>query len=169
VPLHDPDQRCRSAAAKSGAWHQDGSPTSKLPGSPPSFSAWLCSPSSCCPLGETAAGQDEQITGDSPDAGLAPLLLALPPHRRARRVLRLEPRPRPSAAIGRIHPLRHDMLSEPDRIAFGAAEKSGENILLERCVRAGLLAGAGIPARISRRSNGCPNPPLMPRWPIALI
>jgi hypothetical protein len=26
-----------------------------------------------------------------------------------------------------------------------------------------------IPARISRRSNGCPNPPVMPRWPIAPI
>ena len=36
-------------------------------------------------------------------------------------------------------------------------------------VRAGGLAGAGIPARLSRRSKGCPNPPLMPRWPIALI
>ena len=48
----DPDQRCRSTAAKSGAWHQDGFPTSRLPGSPPSFSAWLCSPSPCCPLGE---------------------------------------------------------------------------------------------------------------------
>jgi hypothetical protein len=35
-------------------------------------------------------------------------------------------------------------------------------------VRAGLLAGASIPARLSRRSKGCPNPPLMPRWTIAL-
>ena len=31
---------------------KDGFPTSKLPGSPLSFSAWLCSPSSCCPLGK---------------------------------------------------------------------------------------------------------------------
>jgi hypothetical protein len=37
---------------KSGSWHQDGFPKSKLPRSPLSFSAWLCSPSSCCPLDE---------------------------------------------------------------------------------------------------------------------
>ena len=72
----DPDQRCRSTAAKSGAWHQDGFPISRLPGSPPSFSAWLCSPSPCYPLGERGR-QDEQITGDSMPGGLAPLLLAL--------------------------------------------------------------------------------------------
>ena len=40
---NDPDQHGRSTAAKKGyAWHQDGFPTSKLPGSPPSFSAWRC-------------------------------------------------------------------------------------------------------------------------------
>ena len=56
---------------KSGAWHQDGFPTSKLPGSPPSFSAWrLCSPSSCCPLGERGR-QDEQITIVAGDHDLA--------------------------------------------------------------------------------------------------
>jgi len=66
----DPGQRGHPTAAKSGAWHQDGFPTSKLPGSPPSFSAWrLCSPSSCCPLGERSR-QDEQITGDSMKAGV---------------------------------------------------------------------------------------------------
>ena len=48
---HDLDQSRRSTATKNGAWHQeDGFPISKLPGSPLSFSAWLCSPSSCCPL-----------------------------------------------------------------------------------------------------------------------
>jgi hypothetical protein len=57
-------------------------PTSKLPGSPPSFSAWrVCSTLSCCPLGERGR-QDEQITGDSMKAGLPPLL-ALPAHRLA--------------------------------------------------------------------------------------
>ena len=76
-------KRCHPTTAKSGSWHQDGDgfPTSKLPGSPPSFSAWrLCSPSSCCPLGERGR-QDEQITGDTmkrPGAGLAPLFLSLP-------------------------------------------------------------------------------------------
>ncbi len=54
------------------------------------------------------------------------------------------------------------MFSEPDGAPLGPAEQSGENILLERCVRAGVLAGAGIPARLSRWSKGCPNPPLMP-------
>ncbi len=67
--LLDPDQRCRSTAAKSGAWQQDGLPTSKLPGSPLSFSSWRCSPSSCCPLGERGR-QDEQITGNSMKAGV---------------------------------------------------------------------------------------------------
>ena len=37
--------------------------------------------SSCYPLGERGATQDEQIAGDSMKAGLAPLLLALPAHR----------------------------------------------------------------------------------------
>ena len=37
IPAHDPDQRCRSTAAKSGVWLQDD-PTAKLPGLPPSFS-----------------------------------------------------------------------------------------------------------------------------------
>jgi hypothetical protein len=36
--------------------------------------------------------------------------VALPPHRLARRVLRLDPRLRRPAAIGRIRPLRHDAL-----------------------------------------------------------
>ena len=50
---HDPDQCCRSTAADGGAWHlpQDG-PTLKLPGSPPSLSAWLRSSLSCIPFGE---------------------------------------------------------------------------------------------------------------------
>jgi hypothetical protein len=39
-----------------------------------------------------------------------PLLLALPVHRLTRRVLRLDPRLRRSAAIGRIRSLRHDAL-----------------------------------------------------------
>jgi hypothetical protein len=43
-----------------------------------------------------------------------------------------------------------------------------ENIMLERCGRAGVLAGAGIPARLSRRSKGCPSPPVIPRRTIAL-
>ena len=54
---------------KVSSWHQDGFPKSKLPRSPLSFSAWLCSPSSCCPLGERSS-QDEQITGDSMKAGV---------------------------------------------------------------------------------------------------
>ena len=37
------------------------------------LSVAVCSPSSCCPLGERGR-QDEQITGDSMKAGLAPLL-----------------------------------------------------------------------------------------------
>ena len=41
---------------------------------------------------------------------LAPLLLAFPAHRLARRVLRLEPHLRRSAAIGRIRALRPDVL-----------------------------------------------------------
>jgi|SRR6267378_3447389 hypothetical protein len=51
---------------KDGACHliQDGPSTSKLPGSPSSFSAWLRSSSSCLPFGERSK-QDEQITGDS--------------------------------------------------------------------------------------------------------
>ena len=76
---------------------------------------------------------------------LLPLLLALPLHRLARRVLRLEPRPRRPAAIGRIGPLRHDALQphaadvvkycwavtrqmfiEPDGSPLGPAEQSGE-------------------------------------------
>src|SRR6478672_25386 len=97
--------------------------------------------------------------GQPTEPCLAPLLLTLPAHRLARRVLRFEPRLRRPAAKRRIRPLRHDalkahaadmiehgravagqMLSEPDGIPCGPAEKSGENILLERCVRAGLLA-----------------------------
>ena len=76
---------------------------------------------------------------------LAPLLLALPPHRLARRVLRLEPRLRRPAAIGRIRPLRHDalqphaadvlehgravtrqMLIEPDGAPLGLADQFEE-------------------------------------------
>jgi hypothetical protein len=67
--LLDPDQRCRPTAAKSGSWHQDGFPTSKLPGSPLSFSTWLCSFSSCFPF-EERGRQDEQITGNSMKAGV---------------------------------------------------------------------------------------------------
>jgi hypothetical protein len=52
IGLYHRRSGCRSTAAKNGAWHQDELPTSKLPGSPRSFSAWLCSPSSCCPLCE---------------------------------------------------------------------------------------------------------------------
>ena len=58
---HDLDQRCRPTVAKSGAWHQDGFPTSKLPESPPSFSAWLCSSLSCCPLGERSIGPADHM------------------------------------------------------------------------------------------------------------
>jgi hypothetical protein len=83
--------------------------------------------------------------GEGPGAGLAPLFLALAAHCLARRILRLDPRLRRPAAIGRIRPLRHDalqphaadmlehgraitrqMLAEPDRAPLGLAEQSGE-------------------------------------------
>ena len=69
-----------SAAAQACHSTQDGTSKFKLPGSPPSFSAWLRSPSSCFPVGERCPGT------------LSPLLLALPAHRIAGRVLRLDPR-----------------------------------------------------------------------------
>jgi hypothetical protein len=65
-PHIDPDQRSRSTAAKSGAWHftQDELSASKWSGSPLSFSAWPHSSSSCFPFGERSR-QGEQIIGDS--------------------------------------------------------------------------------------------------------
>ena len=95
---HDPDQRRRSTAEETGAW-QDGFPSSKWPRLRLSFSAWLYSPSSGFPFGQNHEGRGAPR--------LAPLLLALPAHRLARPVLRLVPRRRRPAAIGRIRPLRH--------------------------------------------------------------
>ena len=142
-------KRRRSTAANNGAWHQeDGFPTSKLPGSRPSFSASLCSPSSCFPFGERGM-QDEQIAGDSMKAGLAPLLLALPAHRLARRVLRLEPRLRRPAAIGRIRPLRDDALQPhaADMIEHGRA------VTRQMLSRTGWLAA--WPCRAVWRAAAC--------------
>ena len=58
----------------------------------------------------------DPTTAPAPQAGHEPLLsgfpvlLTFPPHRLARRVLRLEPHLRWPAAIGRVRPLRYDAL-----------------------------------------------------------
>ena len=57
-----------------------------------------------------AAGKTIRLLATACAKISAPFLLTLPAHRLARRVLRLEPRLRRPAAIGRIHPLRHDAL-----------------------------------------------------------
>ena len=96
----DPDQRCRLTAAKKWLMARDGLPLSKWPRSRFSFSASLGSSSCYFPFWQHHEGRGA--------SRLAPLLLALPAHRRARRVLRLEPRLRRPAAVRRVHPLRHD-------------------------------------------------------------
>src|SRR4029077_510740 len=55
-------------------------------------------------------GPGGQSVGQAAKFCLAPLLLALPAHRLARRVFRLEPRLRRPAAVWRIRPLRDDAL-----------------------------------------------------------
>ena len=87
---------------------------------------------------------DRDVPGYRREGGLGPVFLTLPAHRLARRVLRLEPRLRRPAAIGRVRPLRHDalqphaadviehgravvrqMFNEPDGV-LGSADQSGE-------------------------------------------
>ena len=51
--------------------------TSKLPGSPPSFSAWLRSPSSCCPLGEATMIAYLLLTSERDEEGAAMVYFSL--------------------------------------------------------------------------------------------
>ena len=142
---HDLDQRGRSTAAKSGAWHQDGVPTSKWPRLRLSFSAWLYSPSSGFPFGQNHEGRGAPR--------LAPLLLALPAHRLARRVLRLEPHHRWPAAIGRIRPLRHDTLQPHPATWANAVGPSpvrcSVNRMERRLAQGGQALGLNVPSTFS--------------------
>jgi hypothetical protein len=80
----------------------DGFPSSTWPRLRLSFSAWLYSPSLGFPFGQNHEGWGAPR--------LAPLLLTFPPHRIARRVLRLDSRLRRAAVVATIRALRDDPL-----------------------------------------------------------
>jgi len=76
VAARDPDQCCRrSPAVNDGACHstQDGLSRSKLSGSPPSFLAWLFSPSSYFPFGERSGLLDKRRPDPKRRAAVIPI------------------------------------------------------------------------------------------------
>src|SRR6266702_3669949 len=80
----------------------------------------------------------------------APILFFLPLHRRARRVLRLEPVRRAARAVGRVLPLRHDALEAP----LASVGKHGRTVALHVLVE----PNAGASHWPRRRQASVPRP-----------